>query len=158
MWPTEWNNNLFSKQSIYVHAQPCLTLCNPVDCSPPGSSVHGISQAEKPEQVAIPYSRGSSVSMSPGLAGGFFTTEPSRICLQYRRPGFNPWVWKIPGRREWLPTAVFLLGEFQGQRNLVGHSPWVAESDMTKQLTRCSQIPIPFHGTTMKWDSYKCKW
>ena len=41
-------------------AQSCPTLCNPVDCSPPGSSVHGISQARILEWVAISYSRGSS--------------------------------------------------------------------------------------------------
>ena len=34
------------------------------------------------------------------------------------RPGFSPWVGKIPWRREWLPTLVSLPGEFQGQRNL----------------------------------------
>ena len=33
------------------------------------------------------------------------------MCLQYRRPGFNPWVRNIPWRREWLPTPVFLPGE-----------------------------------------------
>ena len=36
---------------------------------------------------------------------------------------FNPWVWKIPWRREWLPTPVCLPGEFHGQRSLVGCSP-----------------------------------
>ena len=41
-----------------------------------------------------------------------------------RRLGFNPWVRKIPWRREWLPTPVFLPGEFHGQRTLVGYSPW----------------------------------
>ena len=41
-------------------AQSCLTLCNPLDCSPPGSSVHGILQARILEQVAISFSRGSS--------------------------------------------------------------------------------------------------
>ena len=41
-------------------AQSCLTLCNPVDCRPPGSSVHGILQARIPKWVAIPFSRGSS--------------------------------------------------------------------------------------------------
>ena len=41
-------------------AQWCPTLCDPMDCSLPGSSVHAISQAGKPEQVAIPHSRGSS--------------------------------------------------------------------------------------------------
>jgi len=43
-------------------AQSCLTLCNPMDCSPPGSSVHGILQARILEWVAIPFSRGSSWS------------------------------------------------------------------------------------------------
>ena len=40
--------------------QLCLTLCNPMDCSPPGSSVHGILQARILEWVAMPSSRGSS--------------------------------------------------------------------------------------------------
>ena len=35
--------------------------------------------------------------------------------------GFNPWVGKIPWRREWQPTLVFLLGEFHGQRSLAGY-------------------------------------
>ena len=41
-------------------AQSCLTLCDPMACSPPGSSVHGISQAKILEWVAISSSRGSS--------------------------------------------------------------------------------------------------
>ena len=41
-------------------AQSCPTLCDPVDCSPPGSSVHGILQARVLEWVAISFSRGSS--------------------------------------------------------------------------------------------------
>ena len=40
--------------------QFCLTLCIPMDCSPPGSSVHGILQARTVEWVAMPSSRGSS--------------------------------------------------------------------------------------------------
>ena len=40
-------------------AQSCLTLCDPVDCSPPVSSVHGILQARILEWVAISFSRGS---------------------------------------------------------------------------------------------------
>ena len=52
-----------------------------------------------------------------------------------RKPWFNPWVGKIPWRREWLPTTVFLPGEFHEQRSLVGYSPWgPKELDMTKQL------------------------
>ena len=37
------------------------------------------------------------------------------------RLGFDPWVRKIPWRREWLPILVFLPGEFHGQRSLVGY-------------------------------------
>ena len=40
--------------------QPCLILCDPMDCSLPGSSVHGILQARIPEWVTITFSRGSS--------------------------------------------------------------------------------------------------
>ena len=55
---------------------------------------------------------------------------------QCRRPGFNPWVGKIPWRRERLPTPVFQPGEFHGQRSLVGYSPWgCKESDTTEPLT-----------------------
>ena len=43
-----------------VSLSVCPTLCNPMDCSPPGSSVHGILQAGTLEGVAIPFSRGSS--------------------------------------------------------------------------------------------------
>ena len=60
--------------------QLCLTLCDPMDCSPPGSSVHGISPARILEWVAVSSSRGSSnpgiEPESPALAGRFFTAEP----------------------------------------------------------------------------------
>ena len=59
-----------------------------------------------------------------------------RTCLQYRRCGFDPWIGKIPWRREWLLTPVFLPGEFQGQRSLAGYSPWGhKESDTVEWLT-----------------------
>ena len=67
---------------VYAHAcsvaQPCPTLCDPMGCSPPGSSVHGFSQARVLEWVAISSSRGSSdpgtERTSPALAGRLFTT------------------------------------------------------------------------------------
>ena len=62
--------------------QLCPTLCNPMDCSLPGSSVHGILQARILERVSISFSRGSSQPrnwtpslMSPALAVWFFTTS-----------------------------------------------------------------------------------
>ena len=61
-------------------AQSCLTLCDPMDCSPPGSSVHGILQARILEWVAISFSRGSSRSMdqtmSPALQADSVLSEP----------------------------------------------------------------------------------
>ena len=63
--------------------QSCSTLCNPMDSSPPVSSVHGILQARILEWVAKPSSRGSSqprdqthISYVSCIAGGFFTTKP----------------------------------------------------------------------------------
>ena len=52
------------------------------------------------------------------------------ICLQCRRSEFDPWVGKIPWRKKWQPTSVFLSGKFYGQRSLAGYSPW------TEQLTQ----------------------
>ena len=43
---------------------------------------------------------------------------------RHERHGFDPCVWKIPCRRVWRPTPVFLPGESQEQRSLVGYSPW----------------------------------
>ena len=55
--------------------------------------------------------------------------------LQCGRPGFNPWVGKIPWRRNWQPTPVLLPRKFQGWRSLVGYSPWGhKELDTTEQL------------------------
>ena len=49
---------------------------------------------------------------------------------------FNPRVRKIPWRRKWLPTPVYLPGKSNGQRNLMGYSPWDPKKlDMTEQLT-----------------------
>ena len=93
-------------------AQSCPTLSDPVDCSLPGSSIHGIFQARVLEWGAIAFSS-----------------------LQCRRPQFDSWVRKISWRKKWQPTPVFLPGESHGQRSLVGYSPWGhKESDMTEQL------------------------
>ena len=52
----------------------------------------------------------------------------------------SPWVGKIPWKREWQPTPVFLLGESHGQRSLVGCSSWGRkESGRTERLTQQQQ-------------------
>ena len=67
---------------------------------------------------------------SLGFPGGASGKEPTCQC---RRRGFDSWVRKIPWRRAWQPTPVFLPGESHGQRSLVGYSPWGhKESDTTE--------------------------
>ena len=60
-----------------------------------------------------------------------------------RRCWFDPWVGKIPWRRKWQPTPVFLPGKLHGQRSLAGYSPWGhKEMNMTKQLSTHKEIKI----------------
>jgi len=56
-----------------------------------------------------------------GFPGDSVVKESACQC---RRHGFVPGVGKIPRRRAWQPTLVFLPGESQGQRSLAGYSPW----------------------------------
>ena len=74
----QWNIIVY--MYAYSIAQLCLTLCNPMDCSPPGSSIHGILQVRILEWVTIRFSRGSfwrrcwtCISCIPGRV---FTAEP----------------------------------------------------------------------------------
>ena len=63
--------------------------------------------------------------------------------LSAMRPEFDPWVGKIPWRREWLPTPAFLPEEFHGQRIREGYSPWGhKELDTTEQLSFLSLLPL----------------
>ena len=64
-----------------VHAkslQLCPTVCDLMDCSPPGSSVHGILQARLPYPSPGDLPDPGIEPVSPALAGGFYTTEPQR--------------------------------------------------------------------------------
>ena len=62
--------------------------------------------------------------------------ESTCQCRRCKRHRFDPWVGKIPWRREQLPTPVFWPGEFQGQRSLAGYSPWgCKQSDTTERLS-----------------------
>ena len=84
--------------------QLCLTLCYPMDCSPKGSSIHGILQARILEWVAISSTRASSwarikpVSLtSPAFPDGFFTTR----CHHYYYPKTTDISWKWIKNDKW---------------------------------------------------------
>ena len=73
------------------------------------------------------------ISLKKGFPYG---SDVKRICLRYSRPGFNCWVRKLPWRREWLSSLIFLPGLFHGQRSLAGYSPWGhKESNTTEPIT-----------------------
>ena len=67
----------------------------------------------------------------PGCGRG---KEPTLQCRRNKRHRFCPWVKKIPWRRAWQPTPVFLPAESHGQRSLTGYSPrGHKESDATEE-------------------------
>ena len=80
-------------------AQPCPTLFDPIDCSPPGSSVHGILQARILEWVAIPFSRGSSWPRDrtwvSRIAGRFFTIWATREAQEGGTDSSWIWPWDL---------------------------------------------------------------
>ena len=57
------------------------------------------------------------------------------VCLECRRPGFNPWVRKIPWRRKWQPTPVFLPGESQDRG-----AWWAAVFGVAQSWTRLKRL------------------
>ena len=84
-------NKMLSVQCtvLCLVTQSCPTLCNPMDCSPPGSSVHGILQARILVWVAMPSSRGSSQARDQAqashTAGRFFTNWLTREAPWYNK-------------------------------------------------------------------------
>ena len=141
---------IYTYMWAFLVAVVCLLshvqLCDPMDCSPSGSSVHGISQTRILQWLPFPslgkLPNPGIKSVSLALADGFFTAETPRntyiwaslvaqwwrIHLQCRRPGFDLWVGKMPWRRKWQLTPVFLPGKSHGQRSLVVTVHGVAKS------------------------------
>ena len=72
--------------------------------------------------------------------------EPACQCRRHKRYGFNPWVRKIPWRKAWQPTPLFLPGKSNGQRSLVGYSPrGHKESDITERLHFLSFLSLKMY-------------
>ena len=78
-------NNMKKNVCVCICAQSCLTLCNPMDCSPPGFSVHGVFQARileglpfpTPGDLSDPGTEPTTTTLVlPALAGGLFTAVP----------------------------------------------------------------------------------
>ena len=88
----------------------------------------------RPREGAAADTQGCPLQADGNVPGGFPGSSDGRVSLQCRRP---PWVRKIPWRREWLPTPVFLPGDSQGWGRLADYilsECFPKESDTTQQL------------------------
>ena len=145
---------------VCLVAQLCPTLCDPMDCSPPDSSVHRSFQARILQWVAISFSRFSRskdrthASCVSCITGGFLTAEVQVTqvvnkksacqCRKHKRRGFYPWVTKILWRRAWSPNLVFLPEKSHGWRS---HSVTTVEddgSDLAQHTHMYQRVPVLF--------------
>ena len=73
-------------------------------------------------------------------------------CMTYSSHGFHPWLGKMPWRRAWKSTPVFLLGKSQGQGSMMGYSSkGHKESDMTKPLSTYAHTGLWLMVTSFWW-------
>ena len=134
---------------LWVCAQSCLTLCNPMDYSLPGFSVHGISQARILEHVAISYSRGSSrprdqtcVSRGSCFARGFFLLGNCFLLLHTWNEHSSGMAHlpECPVSKCWTPTPKKILF----QSNLISFFVFVWSSTQ-------GRYPRGGHGNPLKY-------
>ena len=78
-----------------------------------------VKKKKKLEKAILKKDNKTVVSFPDGASG----IEPACQCRRHKRHRFHPWVRKIPWRRKWQPTLVFLPGESHGQRSLAGYGP-----------------------------------
>ena len=83
-----------------------------------------------------------SSSQGVGFPGGTSGKEPSCQSRGCKRCRFNPWIGKIPWKRKWQPTPVFLPGKSHGQRNLASYSPRVCKESNTTEVTQHMHLMI----------------
>ena len=137
-----------------IHQQPQLTMCVMNHSDPQATSIQmTLFQIHNPSSAADPL-KPTSTGQFPitctvegtsflGLSRWHSGKESACQCRSRRVHGLDPWIGKIPWRRKWQPTPVFLPGESHGQRSLAGYSPWgCKESDMSKRLS--THAPVCF--------------
>ena len=88
----------------------------------PYSLCSAIREALTQQQRPNAAEKKTSIKNLGGFPGGASGKESACQYKWHKRRGFNPWVGKIPWRRAWLPTPVFLPGESHGQRSMVDYS------------------------------------
>ena len=123
-------------------------LENPMDGRASQATVHGVTKS----QTRL----SDDTCIDTGGASGTESACPGR---RPKRCGFYPSVGKIPWRRAWQPTPVFLPGESHGQRSLAIYSPWGhKESDTTVVIKHACvhrQYSISRKGDCVSGSSYR---
>ena len=103
------------------------------------------------------FRQGAQAHATPGGASG---KEPTCQCRKHRRCGFTPWVRKIPWRRKWQPTPVFLPGKSHGWGSLrlqymgsqrIGHD-WVTEQQQSGKSEWSHSVSWNVHSSIF-WKS-----
>ena len=130
------------KEKELLVAQSCLTLCNPTDCSPPGSSVHGISRARILEWVAMPSSKGSSwprdQTRVPCIVGRFLIVWATRETPQK--------VWRFLKSSQWRRS-------FKGKQKSQNPKELIQRFDYANIKKKKN-----LHGKYQHGQSHKNKW
>ena len=120
--------SLLRKNVKVLVTQSCLTLYNPIDYSPPGSSVHGILQTRIVKWVAIPFSRGFSQSR--------YWTKPSQDVTVEAASSIT----------HRLRTGPLPRGPAVGSRDVHGHPPWGAFTPDPHFLSGAGASLLPAQG------------
>ena len=107
-------------------------------------------------KIETPQVSFSTLLISPGTAGpsgGANGKEPACQCRRCKRCGFSPWVGKMPWRRTWQPTPVFLPGGSHGQRSLEGYSSQGHKELDTTEVTQHArqQDCLQIQGVLFLW-------
>ena len=142
--------------------QSCPTLSDPMDCSLPGSSIHGILQERVLEQVAIAFSDSkcksrhllaypTSHNCDHICKSKGYPDSSVKILLQCRRPRFNSWVRKIFRRRDRLPTPVFLQCRRPGFGPCLGRSPGEGKDYLLQYSGLENSMDCIVHGVAKSW-------
>ena len=91
--------------------------------------------------------RNPTLAPFKGFPDGTRSKERACQCRRRRKWGFDPWVRKIPCRKKWQPTPVFLPGESHGQRSLVGYKSQTRLKRLSTQgCTAPFSLPVPPKG------------
>ena len=136
---------------VCMHTQSCLTLCNPIDCIPQGSSVHGISQARILEWVAISFSRASSQSRDRTLVS-WISCIGRQVLYQLSHRG-NPKssilpliIGHIKFKLNWFFLIVRKLRTWKGASRLHTFMPGIVDRkghwEFRVERKTCGSLPV----------------